>query len=289
MNAISLLRAKNRMLGVVAPEKVAKDMARLFLSPRRFAQKDWEAEAELAGRRCTFGPGLSALCWGQGNPERILIMHGWESRATQMYGIASVLADSGFEVIAIDAPMHGESRGNKANPVEFAEAIVQADIAFGPFYGAIGHSMGGAALAIARDKGVQLGRYVLISSPAVLYETLRGFAGFMGLSDKCTRRFIHYVETEVGRPSKELDVAAMLQGNEFPPLLIHARDDVEVPYAAATKIHHSLKGSMLWTAEKLGHRKIVRDHGVAGVVLQYLTDGEVVRQPGALKVVNATA
>ncbi len=129
MNMMTLLRMKNRVLGTLMPSKVAKGHVQLFLSPRKFPLKQWEEEAELNGERISFGAnfnnGLSALRWGKSN-KRVLIMHGWESRATQMQALAKPLVEQGYEVIAIDAPRHGLSKGEQASPVQFANAVIAA-------------------------------------------------------------------------------------------------------------------------------------------------------------------
>lgn len=270
MNMLTLIRLNNRVSGFFAPKHTAQKNMQIFLNPRKFPLKDWEETAESKGERLFFGPNLSAIRWGHG-PHKILLMHGWESRATQMYSIAEPLVAAGFEVIAIDAPLHGKSAGTKANPLVFAHTIHTANQALGPFYGAIGHSMGAAALAIAKSKGADLGRYVLISSPACLYDTLYAFAKFMGLSEKCTQLFIQYVEAEVGEPSKALDVGNAMQDHAA-CMLIHSKDDLEVPYTSMLAIKNKSSQTRVFSADKLGHRKIVRDESITNLIKDFFQE-----------------
>jgi len=286
MNAMQLLRAKNQIVGSLLPGKVAAESVDLFLSPRKYPLKPWEEQAELTAQRVSFGDSygepLSALKW-PGGDKRILLMHGWESRATQMSRIAESLSQQGYEVIAIDAPRHGYSRGNKTSPVEFARAIHAAHLELGPFSAAVGHSMGCAGLAIAREFGVMIPRYVLISSPANMLDTLEGFAGFIGLPDRSTQLFIEGVGSRVGRPADEIDVgtllAAELAEDEPQVLLIHAPDDIEVPFEASQRIQDKLTNAQLWQAPRLGHRRIIRDPEVIAVIRDYLLGGEEQFQP----------
>jgi len=272
MNAMTFLRMKNRLLGAIMPEKVARDAARLFLTPRRFPLKEWEKEAEQKCRRHTFGEGLSAARWGEGS-RRILLVHGWESRATQMYGIASVLVENGFEVVAIDAPLHGHSKGTKSNPVTFAEAIVAAVKELGPFDGTVGHSMGAAAIAFTMDMGEDPGRCVCISAPSCMYHILRAFSRLIGLSEKFTARFISHVETEVGRPSRELDVGRVFAKVKPDVLLIHARNDQEVPYSSLEQIKQAYPDAQAYSPDDLDHRRIVRDTTVASLISEFMKSG----------------
>ena len=269
MNIMTVLRLKNRWLGYLMPTKVAKQNADLFLTPRKYPRKDWEEAAEKTGQRCEFSGNLSAIRWGE-SKNKILLMHGWEGRATQMYGIAKPLIEQGYEVIAIDAPMHGNSKGDKSNPVEFANAIVEANTAFGPFYGAIGHSMGACSLAIAYEKGCDLGRYALIASPSCIEDVLKGFAGFMGLSAPVSKKFIRQIETVVGRSARELDVGDMLKGHKQDKLLLHAKDDREIPYESMLTIKNKLNNVETISLENLGHRKIMRDDDTIARLLDFM-------------------
>lgn len=276
MNVMQILRSKNQIMGRLMPHKTAQQSVKLFLSPRAFAAKDWEQQAETRAQRISFGRAygrqLSALKWA-GAGQRILLMHGWESRASQMSVIAESLSQQGYEVIAIDAPMHGNSGGLETNPVEFANAVRAANEELGPFAAAVGHSMGCAGLAIARESGVNIPRYVLIASPANMLDTLEAFAGFVGLPDKPTELFIHGVGEKVGRPAAQLDVGNMLSPCQPDVLLIHSQDDIEVPFTAAEKIQSKLPGAEIWKASGLGHRRIIRDPEVISVVSDFLLNG----------------
>ena len=276
---VRLVRIKNRILGILMPGRVARDHVRLFLSPRKFPLKQWEQTAEQDGERISFGAefagGLSALRWGKGQ-QRVLIMHGWESRATQMQALAQPLVELGYQVIAIDAPLHGLSRGEQSNPVQFARAVQAACRDLGPFHAAVGHSMGCAALAIAREQGAHINRYVLMASPANMLDTLRAFAGFMDLPKTCTALFIQGISETVGRPAGELEVGEMLADGSPDVLLVHARNDIEVPYQAMIRIHNKLVQAKTWTSSSLGHRKLVRDPQVATLIGQFVSTGELI-------------
>ncbi|MCA6058749.1 alpha/beta fold hydrolase [Thalassolituus sp. ST750PaO-4] len=271
MNPITLLRMQNSVLGHLLPATVARRHARMFLTPRQLPLKEWELATEKQAQRLNFAGHLSALRWANSGP-RILLMHGWESRATHMAVIANALVAQGFDVFALDAPRHGQSGGNKSNPMEFARAIIEADIAFGPFYGALGHSMGGAALAIASAQGVQTERCVLVSSPASLLDVLKGFARFMRLPAASTAHFIRCIEAEVGCPAGELHSGHLLSQSSPVTLLIHAQNDIEIPSASVHAIRQHLSSAEVFLPPALGHRKIIRDPMIAARIQQFFSD-----------------
>ena len=270
MNKLILLRTKNAVLGRLFPDQVAKQAAQLFLTPRTHPQKTWEIDAELQGTRVSFGEDLSAVIWGEDGQPKVLLMHGWEGRATQLYALAEPLVASGFQVIAIDAPQHGKSGGAQSHPVAFAKAILTAGKALGPFAGAVGHSMGGAAIAIAQANGLALESTVLIASPARILDTLNAFAGFIGLPPGCTKHFIGHIEEKVGQPARNLDLVEIFSRLKPVTLLVHSQDDLEVPVQASEQLHNCCSTTDMVLMRGLGHRRIVRDAGVAECVSQFL-------------------
>ncbi len=52
---------------------------------------------------------IKGLCWGQGNKKKILALHGWLDNAASFTQLAPLLANEGYEVIAIDFAGHGKS------------------------------------------------------------------------------------------------------------------------------------------------------------------------------------
>ncbi len=274
---ILLLHIKHRIIGSLFPHDLAKKTAQFFLTPKRFPIKDWEKDAEESCERLSFGDGLSAVRWGS-SEKKILIMHGWESRATQMHRLVPQLVEQGFEVIGIDAPGHGHSKGSTANPVAFAEAVVRADQTWGPFYGAIGHSMGAASLSIAMESGARLGRMVLISSPNNLHEVLAAFARFIGLSKQVSTLFIKEIEHEVGRTANDLDVGRVFAKLGPKALIIHAKNDREVPIQNHDAIIAACPGLQSYTSDSLGHRRIIQSPEIATLILRFMSEASQTSQ-----------
>jgi len=265
MNAITMLRMSNQIQGRVFPQRIANKMAKLFLTPRNPPLKEWERELEKSCKRVRFAGELTAAIWGNGD-DKVLLVHGWESRATHMYKLVESLVKNGFQVVALDAPRHGQSGGEKANLVAFAEAILAVEVELGPFVAAAGHSLGGAALTYAMELGTQINCCALISSPACILDVLTGFARFMGLPAKAQQLFISYIERETGVPVSELDMGQILARKKVKTLLVHSQDDTEIPVQALNKIHSAWPESEICIVENLGHRKIIRDSDVVELV-----------------------
>ncbi len=266
-------KSKNQLMGTLRPQHTARMATAMFLTPKRHPLKSWENDKEAEGKRIELEGGLSAIQWGV-SPRSVLLVHGWESRATQLSGFVDSLLQLGFQVIALDAPAHGHSAGRRANPVLFAKAIAAADRQLGPFDGIVGHSMGGSAVGIAIADGVKCDKVVLISSPSSIESTLKRFAAFIGLPGKCTKLFIQMVEEQAGRPARDLDIAVKLKDLKSMGLVIHDKSDLEVPFKEAESITQSWKRATLVATDGFGHRGIVRQPMVWNKVTEFF--GEVV-------------
>ena len=272
--ALKIFRMKNRVVGFIRPESTINQAKELFLTPRKFPVKDWERELESSGVRTKLENGLSVISWGQ-SARKVLLVHGWESRATQMSGFVEPLLKQGFQVCAFDGPAHGHSEGNRANPYVFAQAVSYVYKNLGPFEAVIAHSMGGSAVSVAlsemdTDSVTRPEKVVLISSPSSIHNVLDRFANFIGLSETNTAKFARLIEKAVGQPTQALSTATNVRELSCEGLIIHDRSDIEVPYEDAMEIAANWKSSRLFSTEGLGHRAIIRQPAVWKEVADFL-------------------
>ena len=80
------------------------------------------------------------------NAKKVLITHGWISRAAYMMRLIRSLHKQGYDVYALDFPAHGDAKGMQL-PWTDAVTVLQHTInRLGPFYAVIGHSFGGSML-----------------------------------------------------------------------------------------------------------------------------------------------
>lgn len=272
--AFALFRIKNQIGSLLTPDRTAVQMGRLFLTPRRYTPKAWEYDAEATAERFWLTPELSALRWHptvfQRETKIALLVHGWESRATQMSGFVPDLQALGYQIIALDMPAHGHSKGTISNVYEFAQTLLRAQSLLGPIALVIGHSMGAAASGVAVSLGLQTEKLVLISGPSSIETVLNRFARFIGLQARARHRFLEVIGDTVGVPPRALDVAERLQSSRVPVLIIHDDQDQEVPLSESERLASALPEAKLVVTQGLGHRKILRADAVRKAILNHL-------------------
>mgnify|MGYP000695128505 FL=1 len=278
--ALMAFRLKHQLSSLMFSARTAENLAQNFLTPKRFEIKDWEHRAEKQGQRFQLTPDISAIRWGahhqvvEGDEgkkvenKQILLVHGWESRGTQLFGLIEGLVAKGYSVVAIDMPGHGHSKGDTSNAYLFSQTIALAQKILGHFHVIIGHSMGAGATSVAVGKGVSTDKMVLISGPSSIENVLRHFTQIVGLNNKTTDNFIAAISRLVGIPASDMDATQLLQQCDVPTLLIHDDGDREVPYGESKRLSKIIKNSQFLTTQGLGHRKILK----SDVVIKTIND-----------------
>ena len=117
-------RALLEPLSYVLPDTTADWFEGFFLTPMRFARPDQPALPPGRRFRIPYGSGwLSVQEWGDGPV--VLMLHGWGSSTADLAASIAPVLETGFRVVAYDAPAHGESAGRRTNLVDCMGAALQ--------------------------------------------------------------------------------------------------------------------------------------------------------------------
>ena len=266
------IRTAFRTVGAVAPGIAARWAETLFCTPP--ARRDGDEDFIATGSRFTItsqGQQLAGWQWGDG--PAVLLVHGWGSRASRLGGVAAALVDAGFRVVAYDAPAHGESTGRFASLPEFARALGDVAEAVGPIYGLVGHSLGGAAVAMAMRHGLTARRAVLIAPPADVRIFSDLFARALAISPTVQRTMHRNLERRLRIVWEDLHIPTLVRELPASALIIHDRDDADVPYHHGEEIVGAWAGSRLESTSGLGHRALLRDPAVIAWSVEFLREG----------------
>jgi hypothetical protein len=266
-------------LSRVAPSLAATLAQRLFLTPPRHPAPEWERELPSRARRTTVRvEGRRIVSWTSGVGPRILLVHGWGGRGAQLGAFVEPLVARGFSVVWFDGPAHGASEGRRVTIPETATALRVVADTLGPVQGIIAHS-GGAmvtAWAVRRwllDGFVDMPQAIaLVAPPASFGGYFEDFARVSGLSDASRGEFQHQLEARVGVPLRALDLPGLAADLPAAGLVVHDRDDREVPWADGARVAAAWPAAELVTTHGLGHRRILRDPAVVARVTAFLTE-----------------
>ncbi|NJM80288.1 MAG: alpha/beta hydrolase [Flavobacterium sp.] len=205
------------------------------------------------------------------NPKKVLLVHGWSGRGTQLVKIADKLIELGYSTISFDAPAHGKSPGNTTLMPEFIASIITLNQNYGPFEYAIGHSLGGMSILNAIKDGLQIKKAVIIGSGDSVNDIVHDFISKLKLKPIIATRMRNSFEKKNNLDMESFSASiAAKQVKDIPTLIIHDKNDEDVPYSASQNIHKNLTGSKLILTEGLGHRKILGDKETINKIAEFL-------------------
>lgn len=242
---------------VVFPPACRYLALRIFSSPRKGrlspGQAHWLDEAKLPPLRINGYP--TQLYHWPGPGPRVLLLHGWESNSARWEGLWLQLRAAGFDLMAIDAPAHGYSGGDRFTAVRYAGGLAEALDQYAP-RAIVGHSAGAMAalycLANLRPEYAP-DKLVLIGMPAGLDGLLRAYQRILGVSDRVMRRLNEAAERRYGFPLPAFLMPPLAARIHAPGLIIHDHDDELAPLAEARAVHQAWAGSRLMVSRGLGH------------------------------------
>ena len=212
----------------------------------------------------------SIMVYKYGNsPKKVLLVHGWSGRGTQLFKIADALLKEGYTTISFDAPAHGKSPGNSTIMIEFIASIFELERQFGPFEIAIGHSLGGMAVLNAAKSGLQVQKIAVIGSGDIVQDILDNFVLRLQLKPIISQKLRNYFESKYGEAMDNYSAYKAASTLEIPVLVIHDKNDLEVPVEAGMHIYQHVKNGDLMLTEGLGHRKILGDALVIKKVIEF--------------------
>ena len=201
--------------------------------------------------------------------KKVLLVHGWSGRGTQLVKIADELIKKGFMIISFDAPAHGKSKGSSTIMIEFIASILELEKKYGPFEYAIGHSLGGMSILNALKQNFTVKKAVTIGSGDVIQDIIDDFVKILKLKPEYGLRLKYHFETKfVGKMDDSAYKAAQMV--QIPVLVIHDQNDEDVSVNSAYHIDKHLAHSQLLITEGLGHRKIVGDPTVIEAILKFI-------------------
>ncbi|WP_373057594.1 alpha/beta fold hydrolase [Zunongwangia sp. H14] len=264
----------SKTLTKINPFLASRFAARLFLSPFKYKlpEREKKMDAQSLQTKLTI-PSIDReiVVYEYGKSvKKILLVHGWSGRGTQLSKIADALISKGYGTISFDAPAHGKAPGKRSMMPHFVAAIHQLDKTHGPFEAVIGHSLGGMASLRAVKEGLKTKKLVVIGTADSITHITREFAANMKMNEEVARRMKTYLDTRLGQDMNTYSGAISAEGITTPTFVIHDKTDVDVSVNCAYKIHKTLENSKILITEGLGHRRILGDPEVINRITTFI-------------------
>lgn len=276
-----MLRAYFATTSRLLPALARGHAERLFTAPPRHPG---QPSPRLVARRDSVAVGAHELAVWHSGPAAapaVLLVHGWGGAGAQMAGFVPPLLAAGYRVVWFDLPGHGHSGSGPVGLPDIERALHALAQTHGPFAGAIGHSLGAAALTLALRHGFELDRVVLIASPASMREHAHGFARRLGITPRVREAMRKMIERRYDVAFDEIDRIEDLARLRLPALFIHDAGDRQVPFEHARRLAGHMPGAHLLRTYGLGHSRLLRDRAVLRIGVDFVA-GRAKRLPQEL-------
>jgi pimeloyl-ACP methyl ester carboxylesterase len=270
--------AKLKALGMISSRKAAEKAFELFCTP--FPAKGFKIPAvfEKAEKLHFKSSQLSirGFRWQSEHPggKKILILHGYSSNAYKFEHYISPLLKAGFEVCIFDAPAHGRSDGKLINAALYRNMVLEAEKLYGPFYGLIGHSLGGLAASLAFEKfaGNNQRKLVLIAPATETSTAINNFFALMPFDQKIRDEFPKIIRKISGQDVSYFSVSRMVQHIQAPVLWIHDKQDMICPYKDVKPLQKmKLPHVQFLITDGLGHNQVYKESSTCKLVVRFLS------------------
>ena len=247
---------------------------RLFITPVNFPiPKREQYMLKSAQKKRLYIPEIKKeieiLSYGY-SKKKVLLVHGWSGRSTQLFAFADKLLENGYMVISFDGPAHGKSTGKTTMMPEFLKTIQKINTTFGPFEAAIGHSFGATSLYNAAATFLDIKTFIAIGSGDRISDIISNFAKNLYLKEKSAKKIQLGLEKKWMIHIDDFSSSSVAKKIKIPVLVVHDIIDGDVPVSCAYRIRQNLeKGSLLIT-NGLGHTKILRNNEIVHKSIKFI-------------------
>lgn len=264
----------SKVIAFISPKLVTLFAAKLFTTPtkHKVPKRELEMDSKSIQKLINIpaiGKEINLYQYGDSD-KKVLLVHGWSGRGTQLFKIADALLKVGYSTVSFDAPAHGKSPGKTTLMIDFIATILEIGKQFGPFEAAVGHSLGGMSVLNAAKNGFKVNHIAIIGSGNIVPDIMDDFISKLELDPSISKRLRSHFEKKYEVDMDSYSAYRAAKEITIPVLVIHDKNDPEVPVTAGIHIHEHLKNGELMLTEGLGHRKILGDSKIIAKVVAFI-------------------
>lgn len=243
-------------LALVNKERASAKAFRLFCTPRKGkvlppqrsflenAKDDILEVADIA---------VQTYCW-QGDGPTVLLMHGWESNTFRWRNFIPKLQEEGYNIIAFDAPAHGNTSGTMFNVPLYAQCAQKVIATYEPTY-IVAHSIGGMTMLYNqyRYPNAKVQKLVSLGAPSELSDFMRQYKHTLGLNGRLMDGLEDYFVENFNFGFADFSSPKFAREISKKGLLIHDELDAIAPIWSSEQVHAQWKDSVFIRTRGLGH------------------------------------
>ncbi|WP_115463262.1 alpha/beta fold hydrolase [Winogradskyella aurantiaca] len=243
----------------------------LFASPRkgRYNEKQKTVVSDAEQVDLSYdGLKIATYHW-QGSGPTVLLAHGWESNASRWQYILEDLKKKDFNIVALDAPVHGQSGGKLFSAIFYAEFLAEVIKHYNPMT-LIGHSVGGMASVFCQynNNFENIKKLVLLGAPAHFTGVFSRYKQMMGYNRRISNGLDNLVLQRFGKPVDYFSAANFTQSITADGLIIHDKHDKIIPYEDALEFNSKYNNAELITTTGFGHG--LRDTSLTPRIIDFI-------------------
>ncbi|HEV3414779.1 MAG TPA: alpha/beta fold hydrolase [Puia sp.] len=278
-------RAQLNILSLVSLRKSAEKAFRLFITPgkRRKGKLPpiFETGEPLSIR--LDGHSIRGHRWqpysdalrpsAETAPKKVLIAHGFGSASRVFEHYIAALLKKGYEVVAFDAPGHGQSGGKRLFISDYVRMLSAIETSFGPFHSWMAHSLGGLALALSLEDMETDGecRLVLVAPAPGVAPALEEWAAELELPVPVVREIGEYAKEISGHPLDWYSLRRVVGTLGAEILYVQDEGDSVISLDEAALIRKDGHPNIRFHfTTGLGHKKVYKDQEVLDQIVGFL-------------------
>ncbi len=244
------------ILSFASPKLAAKKALNLFATPRKGGVLDVQKAFLSTSTQDTLyldATPIMTYHW-KGNGKTVLLAHGWESNAFRWHKLVKALQAGNYNIVALDAPAHGQSGSKQFNALLYAEFINIVVTRFQPEI-IIGHSVGGMASIFFQKKYQfqKLRKLILLGAPSEFVNVFNNYTSLLGYNKHLKKQLNKLIIDRFGDTPESFSSASYLEHITIQGLIIHDKKDKIIAYEEALLIDKSFKNAKLISTEGYGH------------------------------------
>jgi len=249
---------------------------RTFSGRKRFRKRE-KVFYENAQYFKVYNDSEDVKVYEMGNPDDpiALLVHGWNSNAGSMHGIANRLVDEGYYVLAPDLPAHGHSKLTHTNLIECSEALknVLLRLNVTKELTVVTHSFGSAVLTHCLATGhFKVKKILFLSVHNRLLDIFEEYANYISLNRRSYDLMINHAQKIFKTRLDHFTIEHMLNNVRADEVaIIHDEYDKIIPFENALALASGHPGIRLISVSKTGHYRMLTNKEVLNIVSKLLS------------------